>query len=87
MTIGRKTGGRQMGTPNKANAFRAAAIAASGLTPLDYLIAVMRDETKPTGERIDAAKSAAPFVHSRLGPVTPAGDPAGPIVNLVISDA
>src|SRR5262249_5195936 len=42
MATGSKTGGRKRGTPNKATAAKAAAIAASGLTPLDFTIATMR---------------------------------------------
>ena len=42
MAKGRKTGGRQKGTPNKATAERQAEIAASGLTPLDFLLNIMR---------------------------------------------
>ena len=87
MALGRKTGGRRAGTPNKASARRAAAIAVSGETPVDFLVRVMRDEARPMTERIDAAKAVAPFVHSRLGPVTPKGDPAGPMVRLIIEGA
>lgn len=68
--VGRKTGGgSRKGRPNKATAAKAAAIAASGLTPLDYLVSVMRDENAPRAERIDAAKAAAPYVHPKLQPV------------------
>jgi hypothetical protein len=66
---GKKTGGRQKGTPNKASAAKAAAVAASGLTPLDYLLGIVQDEGAPAAERIDAAKAAAPYVHPKLQPV------------------
>jgi hypothetical protein len=36
-------GGRTKGTPNRASAAKAAEIAASGLTPLDYMVGVMRE--------------------------------------------
>jgi hypothetical protein len=76
MAKGRKTGGRHKGTPNKATAARQSAIAASGLTPLEYLLSVMRDETADHHTRLDAAKAAAPFVHPRMGQVDPpAADP------------
>jgi hypothetical protein len=68
---GERRGGRRKGTPNKAAAARQAAISASGLTPLDYLLSLMRDETADPRTRLDAAKSAAPFVHPRLGQVDP----------------
>jgi hypothetical protein len=64
-----KTGGRKKGIPNKATAAKAAAIAESGLTPLDYLLSVVRDETAETPVRVDAAKAAAPYVHPKLQPV------------------
>ena len=61
-----KTGGRAKGVPNKATAAKAAEIAATGLTPLDYLTSVYRDETVERAARVDAAKAAAPYVHPRL---------------------
>jgi hypothetical protein len=64
-----KTGGRKCGTPNKATAAREAEIRASGLTPLDYMLQVMRDEGSPTELRLDAAARAAPYVHPRLSSV------------------
>jgi hypothetical protein len=64
-----KTGGRKRGTPNKATAAREAEIRSSGLTPLDYMLQVMRDEEAPTELRLDAAARAAPYVHPRLASV------------------
>lgn len=58
--------GRKAGSPNKASAEREAAITASGLTPLEYMLQVMRDEAQPPPVRLDAAKSAAPYVHPKL---------------------
>jgi hypothetical protein len=70
MAKGIKTGGgSRKGKPNKATAAKAAAIAASGLTPLDYLLSVMRDEDQELGPRLDAAKAAAAYVHPKLQPV------------------
>ena len=67
--IGKKTGGRKKGIPNKATAAKAAAIAASGMTPLDFLLDTMRNEANELGARIDAAKAAAQYVHPKLQPV------------------
>ena len=58
--------GRPPGSPNKAPRERAERIAAEGITPLDYMIQVMRDDTAPTERRDEMAKAAAPYVHSRL---------------------
>lgn len=66
MAQGRKTGGRQKGTPNRASAARQQEIVASGLTPLDFMLAVLRDEAKPFEARFEAARAAAPYVHPRL---------------------
>lgn len=58
--------GRKKGVPNRATAAKAAEIAASGKTPLDYLLDVMRDEKCDKAVRLDAAKAAAPYVHPKL---------------------
>jgi hypothetical protein len=99
MATGSKTGGRTKGTPNKATTAKAAEIAASGLTPLDFAITTMRryaakaealeqiadDETATPSERaeaaktareytqfaMDAAKTAAPYVHPKLTAIAP----------------
>lgn len=68
MAVGIKTGGRKKGVPNKATAAKAAAIAASGLTPLDYLLDVMRNSDDAL-QRLDAAKAAAPYVHPKLASI------------------
>jgi hypothetical protein len=38
----------------------------SGITPLDHMLAVLRDEERTPAERMEAAKAAAPYVHARL---------------------
>jgi hypothetical protein len=66
---GERRGGRRRGTPNKATALKNAAIcaAASGANslPLDFILRLMRDPNLPADLRVDMAKSAAPFVHTR----------------------
>lgn len=79
MAAGRKTGGRVRGTPNKATAAKETAIAASGLTPLDYMLSVLRDELQAADVRLDAAKAAAPYVHPKRAPVTGDGEEAAGI--------
>jgi len=66
---GERRGGRRKGTPNRATAAQGAAIAASGLTPLEYMLSVLRDETAPRPERMEAAARAAPYVHPRLAAI------------------
>jgi hypothetical protein len=62
----KKAGGRKKGVPNVASAAKARAIADSGLTPLDYMLAVLRDESIDQPRRDDMAKAAAPYVHPKL---------------------
>jgi hypothetical protein len=61
-----KTGGRQKGTKDKKIAEKEAQIAASGLTPLEYMLGIMRDANNDQPVRLDAAKSAAPYCHQKL---------------------
>lgn len=76
MAAGRKTGGRARGTPNRATAAKAAEIAASGLTPLDFMLAALRNEDATFEARMDAAKSAAPYCHPKRAPVDGEGNEA-----------
>jgi hypothetical protein len=66
---GVKTGGRQKGSRNKAPAELRAEIAASGETPLDYMLRVMRAANTAPNRRDDMAKAAAPYVHAKLASV------------------
>lgn len=61
--------GRKAGALNKATAAQRKAVEDSGLTPLDYLLSVMRDVEVPRDVRVDAANKAAPYVHSKLAQV------------------
>lgn len=69
----REGAGRKPGVPNKRTAEKTAEIEASGLTPLDYLLSVMRDDALERDARVDAAKAAAPYVHARLAAVEHSG--------------
>jgi hypothetical protein len=84
MAKGEKTGGRQKGSRNKATliAEEAARVALMnpGALPLDYMLAIMRDDAQSINRRIAAAKAAAPYCHPRLGPVPPPEEP--PMIDL-----
>lgn len=54
------------GRPNKATKAREQIISQQGITPLAYLLEVLRDSGNELGVRMDAAKAAAPYVHPRL---------------------
>ncbi len=78
---GERRGGRQKGTPNKVTVKRAAEIAASGKTPLDFMLSVLRDEDASIKERMWAAVAAAPYCHAKPRPV--AANAAGVVVEVV----
>jgi hypothetical protein len=61
--------GRKPGSPNKVTAAKVAAIEASGMTPLDFMLKVMRDEDEDMARRCDMAKGAAPYVHAKLASI------------------
>lgn len=75
----RNGAGRKPGSPNKATAQRRAEIEASGITPLDYMLAILRNEELDTSARFEAAKAAAPYVHARLSSIEASGPDGGPI--------
>jgi hypothetical protein len=68
---GERRGGRQRGTPNRRTFLRNAAINAAALnpdvSPLDFLLGVMRDPNVSPEQRIRAAQLAAPYVHAKAG--------------------
>lgn len=41
-------------------------ISATDLTPLEYMLSILRDEQADPKDRFTAAKEAAPYVHPRL---------------------
>src|SRR5258708_30948915 len=85
---GERRGGRQKGTPNKKTREFMERVQASGLVPLEYMLAVMRDETAPPERRDEMAKAAAPFVHPRLAAVKVQGDRDAPLFDLsALSDS
>lgn len=73
-------GGARPGAGRKtkavADAVKACEIAAkkdqSGLTPLDFMLALMRDEEQDVRLRMAMAQAAAPYVHAKPGD-TPKG--------------
>ena len=75
----RENAGRKRGTPNKATAARQVEVAASGITPLDYMLKVLRDENADPHQRFEAAKSAAPFIHPKLASIQHGSDPDNPL--------
>lgn len=81
-----KTGGKKKGSRNKVTLEKAKAIEASGLTPLDYMLSLLRDELNDTETRFEAAKAAAPYCHNKLASVEHTGKDGGPIETVNLSD-
>lgn len=59
MAVGKKTGGRSKGTPNKAPARCEKEIAKGGDTPLEYMLKILRNPNADPSRRDDMAKAAA----------------------------
>lgn len=82
---GKRAGaGRPKGSSDKAKI--AAEIAASGLTPLDYMLETMRDPLVEYSRRDDMAKAAAPYCHPKLSAIEHTGKDGGPIQTEDVSD-
>jgi hypothetical protein len=80
MRGGKRSGaGRPKGQPNKASAERQAEVAASGVTPLEYMLNVLRDPDAAVERRDWAAEKAAPYVHPKLAAIEHTGKDGGPI--------
>lgn len=77
--------GRRKGTPNKASAARQKRVAASGATPLEYMLSVMRDGTADSSRRDDMAKACAPYVHPKLASLQHTGANGGPIQTIDVT--
>ena len=90
---GERRGGRRRGIPNKSTALKKAALSAASadptITPLQFLLDVMRDPKAPTDLRIRVARAAAPLVHGKPGIASPGVGKAGAIdgFNIDIEEA
>jgi hypothetical protein len=62
----REGAGRKKGSVGKLHDAARAQAAAQGITPLAYLLSLLRDEKQPQEIRTDAAKAAAPYLHAKL---------------------
>jgi hypothetical protein len=70
---GKRTGsGRKVGAPNKLTAKAQEQAAATGQTPLEVMLDIMRNTTD---ERLQltAAQAAAPYVHAKLSSIEMTG--------------
>ena len=76
----RRGAGRKAGVVTRKTREVAEKAAESGLTPLDYMLSVLRNEDADPKERMNAAVSAAPYVHAKLASVEHKGEGGGPII-------
>jgi hypothetical protein len=65
--------GRKKGQATKINETAREQALASGISPLDYMLGLLRNTDLPTSDRFEAAKAAAPYVHARLAAVEHSG--------------
>lgn len=61
--------GRKRGASTTRTREIADKAAEAGVTPLEFMLQVMRDEDATRAERLDMAKAAAPYIHPRLSAV------------------
>lgn len=66
---------------------RHAAVERGGITPLDFMLEVLRNEGLPHDMRMDAAKAAAPYCHARLNSIDVKGQGAGGAIIFQLSAA
>lgn len=61
--------GRPAGAVTQKTREIAEGAVAEGITPLDYMLKILRDVTADTKDRMWAAEKAAPYVHAKLASV------------------
>lgn len=66
--------GRRPGIKNRKTVESMEAVKASGLTPLDYMLSILRDENAAPDARFSAATAAAPYCHPRLAAIEHSGE-------------
>lgn len=87
---GKRAGaGRKPGSATKKTREIADKAAEDGLTPLEFMLQIMRGEPPETEDervklsyvemRFEAAKAAAPYVHPKLAAIEHSGKDGGPI--------
>lgn len=65
----RPNAGRKAGAATKKTKEIADRAAEEGVTPLEYLLTIMRNEVNEQKERMTAAIAAAPYVHAKLSSI------------------
>lgn len=76
--------GRPAGAVTERTREVANAAHAEGITPLEYMLSVLRNEDAEMKDRMWAAEKAAPYVHAKLASVEHSGKDGGPMVLEII---
>lgn len=80
----REGAGRPKGATTRKTKEIAEKAVQDGLTPLEYMLSVLRDPEAEKAERAWAAEKAAPYIHPRLSTIQHGGDVENP-VQIVVS--
>jgi hypothetical protein len=70
----RQGAGRKAGSVTARTREIADKVASEGITPLDYMLKILRNEQETPANRMWAAEKAAPYVHAKLAAVEHSGE-------------
>lgn len=70
----REGAGRKAGSATERTRQIANDAAKEGITPLEYMLSMLRNETETPANRMWAAEKAAPFVHPKLAAIEHSGE-------------
>ena len=70
---GRKPGGKNAATMDAERAAAGVWIAMSDMTPLDYMLGIVRGKRKFNANKFKAAQAALPYCHPRLSAIEHSG--------------
>lgn len=54
----------------------------TGITPLEFLMSVLRDPAAPFDYKVECAKIASPYLHRKMPIAIEGGDPTKPLITL-----
>jgi uncharacterized protein YycO len=81
---GKRAGaGRKVGSVTAKSREVAEQAASEGLTPLAYMLKILRDEDQDSERRDWAAEKAAPYVHARLAAIEAKHDVSDALADLL----
>ena len=75
--------GRKPGAATKVNQAARQQALEGGISPLDYMLGLLRNEDLDPYDRFEAAKAAAPYVHARLASVEAKHDVSDALADLL----